>query len=116
MGRRSSGTRDGLAELFGGEPGATSAGWKPLLFPGIWLISLIQTAGGVDTYSDGVVAAIGYVAIVAFGACYLLAIHSARTQPALYRRFFAAMIAMTVHPSALHASPPRPTCPACTSQ
>ena len=97
MGRGSFGTtRNGLAELFGGEPGATSAGWKPLLFPGIWLIYLIQTAGGVNTYSDGVVAAIGYVAIVAFGACYLLAIHSARTQPSLYRRFFGAMIVLAL--------------------
>ena len=95
MRRRSFDSRNGLAELFGGEPGATSAGWKPLLFPGIWLIYLLQTAGGVDTYSDGVVAAVGYAAIVAFGASYLLAIHAARTNPVMYRRFFAAMIVLT---------------------
>ncbi len=95
MRRRSFDSRNGLAELFGGEPGATSAGWKPLLFPGIWLIYLLQTAGGVNTYSDGVVAAVGYAAIVAFGASYLLAIHAARTNPVMYRRFFAAMIVLT---------------------
>ena len=95
MRRRSFDSRNGLAELFGGEPGATSAGWKPLLFPGIWPIYLLQTAGGVNTYSDGVVAAVGYAAIVAFGASYLLAIHAARTNPVHVPALFAAMFVLT---------------------
>ena len=91
------GTRtSGLAALFGGEQGAPGGGWRPLLFPGIWLIYLLQTAGGVATYSEGAVEVVGYAVIVLFGAAYLLAIDSARTNLTRYWRFFGAMVLLTV--------------------
>lgn len=97
MRRAPFGTRtSGLAALFGGEREAPGGGWRPLLFPGIWLIYLLQTAGGVATYSEGAVEVIGYAVIVLFGAAYLLAIHVARTNLTRYWRFFGAMVLLTL--------------------
>ncbi|MGE0026222.1 MAG: sensor histidine kinase [Thermoleophilia bacterium] len=88
--------RSGLASMFGAEPDGTGGRWRMLLFPGIWLVYLLQTAGGVADHSRGAVAVIGYVGIVAFGAAYLLAIHAARDDRVRYWRWFGLMIAITL--------------------
>jgi two-component system sensor histidine kinase DesK len=53
-----------------------AGGWRRWAFPGIWLIYLAQTIGGVHDHSSGVGAAVGYVLVVAFASCYLGAIGS----------------------------------------
>jgi two-component system, NarL family, sensor histidine kinase DesK len=49
-------------------------GWRRYVFPGIWLIYLAQTASGVSQHSHGWAAVLGYLIIVAFAACYLIAL------------------------------------------
>ena len=52
-------------------------GWRRLIFPGIWLIYLGQTAAGVSKHSTGWGAAVGYAIIIAFCWCYLMALPAA---------------------------------------
>jgi two-component system, NarL family, sensor histidine kinase DesK len=49
-------------------------GWRRYVFPSIWLIYLAQTASGVSKHASGVVAVFGYLIIVAFAACYIVAL------------------------------------------
>ncbi|MGH8960984.1 MAG: sensor histidine kinase [Jatrophihabitantaceae bacterium] len=63
-----------------------AGGWRRWAFPGLWLIYLIQTAGGVHDHSSGVAAVVGYVIIGAFAVCYLAAIASGWEQRT--RRFW----------------------------
>ena len=86
----------GLAAFVGAEPEGSRGSWRMLLFPGIWLVYLLQTAGGVNQHSDGVVAAIGYIGIAAFAAAYLLAIRAARNDRVRYRRWFWLMVAIAL--------------------
>lgn len=86
----------GLAAFVGAEPGGSRGSWRMLLFPGIWLVYLLQTAGGVEAHSDGVLAAIGYAGIAAFAAAYLLAIRAARNDRVRFWRWFALMVALTL--------------------
>jgi two-component system sensor histidine kinase DesK len=92
----------GLALFVGGEPDASDGGWRTLLFPGIWLVYLAQTAGGVYDRSGGAVAVMGYAMIAAFGAAYLLAIRTARHDSGVewrrrrYWRWFGLMIVLTL--------------------
>ena len=65
--------------MFGAEPDGPGGRWRMLLFPGIWLVYLLQTAGGVADHSDGAVAVVGYAGILVFGASYLLAIGISRS-------------------------------------
>jgi two-component system, NarL family, sensor histidine kinase DesK len=88
--------RSGLAGMFGAEPDGPGGRWRMLLFPGIWLVYLLQTAGGVADHSDGAVAVVGYAGILVFAASYLLAIASARDDRPRYWRWFGLMIAMTL--------------------
>jgi two-component system sensor histidine kinase DesK len=88
--------RSGLASMFGAEPNARGEDWRILLFPGIWLIYLLQTAGGVADHSRGAVAVLGYVGIGVFGAAYLLAIRAARNDRVRYWRWFWLMVAVAV--------------------
>lgn len=83
--------RSGLAALFGAEPEAPGARRRALLFPGIWLIYLVQTAGGVADHSSGALAVAGYAGIALFAAAYLLAIDQARKSRLNYWRWFAVM-------------------------
>jgi len=73
----------------------TGARWRRIVFPGIWLIYLSQTAHGVSTHSSGWAQVVGYAILLAFGACYLVAL------PAVWagqrRRFwtlYAAAVAL----------------------
>jgi two-component system sensor histidine kinase DesK len=88
--------RQGMAGLFGAGTDGPGGRLRVLLFPGIWLVYLLQTAAGVGTYSDGAVAALGYAGIAAFGAAYLLAIDAARRDARRYRVWFGAMVALTL--------------------
>lgn len=51
-----------------------SGGWQRWVFPGVWLVYLLQTASGVHKHSSGAGAVAGYLIIVAFAACYLTAV------------------------------------------
>ncbi len=71
--------------------------WQRWVFPGIWLFYLTQTASGVDRYSHGAAAVLGYVVLVAFGALYLwtLAMHR-DAEPHKYVIGVTTMCALTV--------------------
>jgi len=51
-----------------------AARWRRVIFPGIWLIYLGQTASGISKHSSGWAAAVGYGVLVAFCVCYLLSL------------------------------------------
>ena len=82
--------------MFGTDPDESTARWRVLLFPGIWLVYLLQTAGGVADHSSGAVAVIGYAGILVFAAAYLLAIDAARRDRVRFWRWFGLMVAMTL--------------------
>ncbi len=69
-------------------------GWRRLVFPGIWLVYLGQTAAGVGKHSSGWAAVAGYAIIAAYCVCYLQAL------PALWmgrrRRFWMLYAALLV--------------------
>ena len=69
-------------------------GWRRLVFPGIWLIYLGQTAAGIGKHSSGLAAAAGYAIVLAFCACYLNAL------PALWagrrQRFWTLYYALVI--------------------
>ena len=48
-------------------------GWRRYVFPAFWLVYLGQTARGART-SHGAAAVVGYLIVVAFAACYLVAL------------------------------------------
>lgn len=71
-------------------------GWQRWVFPGVWLVYLLQPAVGVHKHASGIGAIAGYSIIVAFAACYLTAIATRWTGTS--RRFwllFFAMLALT---------------------
>ena len=49
------------------------SGWKRYVFPGIWLVYLVQTLVGAHRHSDGLLTIVGYVLVVIFAAGYLTA-------------------------------------------
>src|SRR3954447_22426679 len=49
-------------------------GWRRYFFPAFWLVSLGQTVDSVAKHSTGTGAVIGYVVVVAFAACYRVAL------------------------------------------
>ena len=51
----------------------TVRSWKQLVFPGVFLIYLVQTADGVFKHSSGFGVVIGLLLVPAFCACYLAA-------------------------------------------
>jgi two-component system sensor histidine kinase DesK len=52
-------------------------GWRRVVFPGVFMIYLVQVGAGVAQYSKGLDAVAGYVVVVAFCACYLFALPEA---------------------------------------
>jgi two-component system sensor histidine kinase DesK len=50
------------------------SGWKRYFFPAFWLVYLGQTVAGVGQHSHGAAAVVGYLLVVAFAACYLIAL------------------------------------------
>ncbi len=70
-------------------------GWRRLVFPGIWLIYLGQTAAGVSKHSTGWGAAVGYAIILAFCWCYLQSLPAAwADRRRLFWTWYAAMMAL----------------------
>jgi len=51
-------------------------GWRRVIFPGIFLLYLIQTAGGIDQHSSGWSLVVGYGVLAAFCVCYLVALQT----------------------------------------
>lgn len=51
-----------------------ATGWRRVVFPGVFLFYLGQTAHGVADHSDGLAAVAGYVILAAFGVCYMRAL------------------------------------------
>jgi two-component system sensor histidine kinase DesK len=79
------------------ERGAWARGWRRIVFPGIFLVYLLQTVGAVADHSDGAAEIVGYVLVGLFCVVYLA------TLVALYgassRRFwwgFGLLVAISV--------------------
>ena len=68
--------------------------WRRYVFPGIWLIYLAQTAGGVSRHSSGWAEIAGYAIIVAYCAAYVLALPAAWSGNS--RRFWGLYVTMVV--------------------
>jgi two-component system sensor histidine kinase DesK len=49
-------------------------GWRRLLFPGLWLVYLAQTATGVHTHAHGFAAVLGYTILPVFALLYLVSL------------------------------------------
>jgi two-component system sensor histidine kinase DesK len=69
-------------------------GWRRFVFPGIWLIYLGQTVGGVGKHSSGFAAFIGLAIIVAYCVAYLNALPAAWSGDR--RRFWILYAAMVI--------------------
>jgi two-component system, NarL family, sensor histidine kinase DesK len=82
----------GADDEFRREQAKWRVGSRRFIFPGIWLVYLLQTASGVNKHSSGVAAIVGYLLIVAFCVVYLKAL------PEIWRgsrrRFWICYIAM----------------------
>jgi two-component system, NarL family, sensor histidine kinase DesK len=52
----------------------SAARWRRVIFPGIWLIYLSQTAHGIGQHSSGWALAAGFAILAAFCVCYLAAL------------------------------------------
>ena len=85
------------------EPGMLDAarmwgggGWKRYFFPAFWLVYLGQTVDGVGKYSHGAAAVVGYLIIVAFAACYLVALQIAwEVRDGAFWALFATAVGLT---------------------
>ncbi len=49
-------------------------GWRGVVFPGVFLLYLIQTAGAINKDSSGIGLVLGYVVLVVFCVCYMAAL------------------------------------------
>ena len=56
------------------EPRKWATGWRRLVFPGIFLLYLAQTVGGLQRHSSDFGRVVGVLVLVVFAACYLLAV------------------------------------------
>lgn len=83
-------------DVVGDQHGAVQS-WKQLIFPGAFLVYLVQTGAGVVQHSDGFGTVLGLLLIVAFCACYLLAMVVGRsgTESRLFWRYYAGLLAIT---------------------
>lgn len=74
-----------------------SGGWRSWVFPSVWLVYLLQTASGVHKHASGIGAVAGYLIILAFGACYLIAVATRWTGGRnVFWRAYAAALLLTV--------------------
>ncbi|HEX4728347.1 MAG TPA: histidine kinase [Jatrophihabitans sp.] len=71
--------------------------WRQLAFPAVFLVYLLQTAAGVLRHADGLGVPLGMACLLAFCACYLLAMVAGRSgdRPAVFWRYYAAMLVLT---------------------
>jgi two-component system, NarL family, sensor histidine kinase DesK len=75
-------------------PGRRRGGWRRYLFPGLWLVYLVQTASGVARHSAGWEAAVGYLVVAVFSALYLVTLAAAWSARVV--RFWALYLSMFV--------------------
>jgi two-component system sensor histidine kinase DesK len=68
-------------------------GWK-LIFPGVFLVYLLQTAQDVDRYTEGPAVVVGYAVLVGFSLLYLMAMP--RIWAGVHRSFWWCYAAMIV--------------------
>ncbi len=82
----------------GPEPAEWARGWRSLIFPGLFLIYLGQTAHGIGVHASGGQALLGYVVLIAF--CVVLPggvpARVGRPPAAVHRSLFVAMLALFV--------------------
>ncbi len=72
-------------------------GWRRTVFPGIFLVYLLQVGGAVANDSRGAGAIAGYVIIAAFCLCYLLVLPLTWEEPSLrFRALYGALVALWV--------------------
>ena len=71
-------------------------GRRRLIFPAIFLIYLLQTAGAVGDHTDGAWTVVGIAGLVAFAACYLRSLPARWTgDDRLFWILYGAMVALT---------------------
>ena len=70
-------------------------GWRRVVFPGVFLLYLLQTAGGIDKHSSGPSLVAGYVVLVAFCTAYLIELR-AMFEGSPSTRYWAIFGAMVV--------------------
>jgi two-component system sensor histidine kinase DesK len=82
----------------------SAARWRRVIFPGIWLIYLSQTAHGVGLHSSGWAAAAGYAVLVAFCVLYLAALPFAwaRQQGRFWMVYAAALALVAIETAFAH--------------
>ncbi|MEP7178222.1 MAG: sensor histidine kinase [Pseudonocardiales bacterium] len=73
-----------------------AAGLGRWIFPGLWLIYLVQTASGVNRDAAGAGAVVGYLIIVLFAACYIVAIATRWTNYRVFWALYLATLVLTV--------------------
>jgi two-component system, NarL family, sensor histidine kinase DesK len=72
-------------------------GWRSLIFPGLFLLYLGQTAHGIGVHASGNEALAGYVVLIAFGVVYLAAMRARWGEhPERFRYLFFVMLALFV--------------------
>jgi two-component system sensor histidine kinase DesK len=54
-----------------------ASGWRRVVFPGVFMVYLLQTASGVSEHASGVVAVVGYLLLAGFAVAYLRAMFDA---------------------------------------
>jgi len=76
-----------------------AATWQRYVFPGIWLVYLLQTVSGVSKHSSGVGEIAGYVIVGAFAVTYLLALPAGwhgQAQSRVFWLLYGTTIGLTV--------------------
>ncbi len=83
-------------DLLGDVRGAVRS-WRRLMFPAVFLVYLAQTASGVFAHSHGPAVVVGLLLLIAFCACYLLAMVAGRNRadPHRFWLYYAAMLVCT---------------------
>jgi two-component system sensor histidine kinase DesK len=72
-------------------------GWRRTVFPGVFLVYLVQVVGATAHDSRGVAAAAGYAIVAGFAACYLIAIRALWQADALrFWALYAVLVALWV--------------------
>ena len=49
-------------------------GWRRVVFPGVFLVYLVEVGAGVAQFSKGLDAVLGYLILAGFAGCYLSAL------------------------------------------
>lgn len=90
------GDPDRAGGIGGFPPNQAWSGWRRWLFPGVWLIFLVQTAGGVHKHSGEWAAVLGYAIIIVFCYGYLRALPIGRSgRGAAFNWVLAGLSALT---------------------